>query len=163
MFEFAVGDKVVYPLHGAGVIEAIEEREVLGERHRYYVMRLPARGMTVLIPTEAAGQAGLRPVVDGDAAERVLALLRTARPPEVSSWNQRYRDNAERLRGGDILEVASVVRDLSARERAKGLSTGERRMLDSARQILVSELALAMDLPEAEVGALLQRLLADPS
>lgn len=158
---FHVGDKVVYPLHGAGVIEAIEEREVLGKRNRYYVMRLPARSMTVLIPTDAARQAGLRPVAARDVVDRVVTLLRGPIPEPTTNWNQRYRDNAEKLRSGDIVEVAEVVRDLSAREREKGLSTGERRMLDSARQILVSELALAMDRSEDEIGELIEDLLAE--
>lgn len=156
---FKVGDRVVYPLHGAGIIEAIEEREILGQRHRYYIMRMPVGDMRVMIPTTAARECGLRAVIPAGQVQEVLEVLRAGATPMAGNWNHRYRENADKLKSGDIFEVAEVVRNLSSREREKGLSTGERRMLDTARQILISELALAAGLPEGEATRLVDRQL----
>lgn len=157
---FKVGDKVVYPMHGAGVIEAIEEKEVLGERQTYYIMRLPIGGMTVMIPTEGAEQIGLRPVVDADKLDEVFEALRADQTAMSSNWNRRYRANTEKLKTGDIFEVSEVVRNLTIRDREKGLSTGERKMLDNSRQILLSELVLAKNLTEEEAEELLEQVLS---
>ena len=157
---FRVGDRVVYPLHGAGVIEAIEEREILGERHRYYILKLPVGDMRVMIPTDAAGECGLRAVIPAERVPAVLEVLRGEATAMDSNWNHRYRENAEKLKTGDILEVAAVVRNLSWRLREKGLSGGERRLLDTARQILISELALAGGLDHEAAGQLVDRQLA---
>ncbi|ADU52396.1 transcriptional regulator, CarD family [Thermaerobacter marianensis DSM 12885] len=156
---FEVGDRVVYPMHGAGVIEAIEEREVLGKRHRYYVLRLPVGDMRVMIPTTTASRCGLRPVIPAEQVPAVLDALGDPAPPMDPNWNHRYREHADKLRTGDVLEVAAVVRNLSARQRERGLSGGERRLLDQARQILVSELTLASGLDQAAVDALVDRCL----
>lgn len=157
---FKVGDCVVHPLHGAGVIEAIEEREILGERHRYYIMRMPASDMRVMIPTTAARDCGLREVIPAGEVVAVLEVLRAGATAMSANWNHRYRENADKLKSGDIFEVAEVVRNLSWREREKGLSSGERRMLDTARQILVSELALARGIDEEAAGRLVDEQLA---
>ncbi|HEY8394496.1 MAG TPA: CarD family transcriptional regulator [Thermaerobacter sp.] len=156
---FKVGDCVVYPLHGAGVIEAIEEREILGERHRYYIMRLPVGDMRVMIPTSAVQACGLRAVIPACQVDAVLEVLRAGATAMSGNWNHRYRENADKLKSGDVFEVAEVVRNLSWRERERGLSTGERRMLDTARQILISELALAAGLDEHEATRLVDRQL----
>lgn len=156
---YNIGDKVVYPMHGAGVIEAIEEKEVLGQTHRYYVMRMPIGDMKVSVPMDNVGNVGLRQIVSADEAENVLSVLGGERSKMPQNWNRRYRANLEKLRSGNIYEVAEVVRNLALRDKEKGLSTGERKMLDSARQILVSELVLARDCPEDEVEAALHRLL----
>lgn len=140
---FKVGDKVVYPMHGAGVIEAIEEKEVLGARQRYYVMRLPIGDLKVMIPTDNVGEIGIRGIIDDRMVEEVFDVLKGDKTKMSQNWNKRYRANLEKIRSGDILEVAEVVRNLSIRDREKGLSSGERKMLDNARQILVSELVLA--------------------
>lgn len=153
---FKVGDRVVYPMHGAGVIEAVEEREVLGETQHYYIMRMPIGDMKVMIPVNSVDGVGLREVVDGNAIEGVLEVLRAEDTEMSSNWNRRYRANAEKLRTGDILEVAGVVRNLTIRDRDKGLSTGERKMLENARQILISELVLVSDMNEDEVMNLLE-------
>ncbi|MCL6451608.1 MAG: CarD family transcriptional regulator [Acetobacteraceae bacterium] len=157
---FNVGDKVVYPMHGAGVIEAIEEKEILGRRQTYYVMKLPIGDMKVMIPTGNVEGVGLRGVIDGDQVQRVFEILRSQKTKMSSNWNRRYRANLEKIRSGDIFEVAEVVRNLAIRDKEKGLSTGERKMLDNARQILVSELVLAQGIKEEEANSLLDSMLA---
>ena len=157
---FKVGDKVVYPMHGAGVIEAIEEKEVLGEKRKYYIMKLPIKGMQVMVPIDNVTGSGLRQVIDENQIEHVLEVLQDKRTSMATNWNRRYRANLEKIRSGNILEVAEVVRNLAIREREKGLSTGERKMLENARQILISELVLAQDKEENQVEALLQGILA---
>ncbi|MBX6350458.1 MAG: CarD family transcriptional regulator [Clostridia bacterium] len=162
--EFRVGDRVVYPMHGAGVIEAIEEREILGRSNRYYVMRLPVGDMQVLIPVDGVEEVGLRQVMPREAWDEVREILSNdAEPEPASNWNRRYRANAEKLKTGDVREVAEVVRTLVMRDREKGLSTGERKMLESARQILVSEIALACCVDEREALAMVESAIPTPS
>jgi CarD family transcriptional regulator len=132
---FKVGDKVVYPMHGAGIIEAIEEREVLGEMQRYYIMRMPIGDMKVMIPVNNSEGIGLREVVNGEEVKKVFEILRAQKTKMSANWNRRYRANLEKIKSGDIYEVAEVVRNLAYRDKEKGLSTGERKMLDNARQI----------------------------
>lgn len=155
---FRVGDKVVYPMHGAGVIEAIEEREVLGRKQNYYVMRLPLGEMRVLIPT-AGSNAALRAVVGEKELAEAYAVLRTGEESPTPNWSRRYRANLDKMRSGDIREVAEVVRNLHRRERRKGLSSGERKMLDNARQILLSEIILASDVAEDQASQFLEQVL----
>lgn len=161
MLVFKVGDRVVYPMHGAGIIEAIEDKEVLGQRQTYYIMRLPIGDMTVMIPTKGAEEIGIRQVIGEKELEEVFAILRADRTQMSSNWNRRYRANTEKLKTGDVYEVAEVVRNLTIRDREKGLSTGERKMLDSARQILISELVLARSVSEDEAAQILEDVLAD--
>jgi len=156
---FKVGDKVVYPMHGAGVIEAIEEKEVLGSKHTYYVMRLPIGDLKVMIPTDNVKEIGIREVISDDMVDEVFEVLRGDRTKMSSNWNKRYRANLDKIRRGDIFEVAEVVRNLSIRDREKGLSSGERKMLDNARQILVSELVLATDSDQESVSAEIEEAL----
>ncbi|HLS90521.1 MAG TPA: CarD family transcriptional regulator [Limnochordia bacterium] len=156
---FNIGDKVVYPMHGAGIIEAIEEKEVLGERQTYYIMKLPIGDMKVMIPTDNVAEIGLRQVIDNEDVEKVFEILRGEKSNMSQNWNRRYRANMEKIKSGDIFEVAEVVRNLAIRDREKGLSTGERKMLDNARQILISELVLAQDATEEEVEETLNELL----
>jgi len=156
---FNIGDKVVYPMHGAGIIEAIEEKEVLGERQTYYIMKLPIGDMKVMIPTDNVAEIGLRQVIDNEDVEKVFEILRGEKSNMSQNWNRRYRANMEMIKSGDIFEVAEVVRNLAIRDREKGLSTGERKMLDNARQILISELVLAQDATEEEVEETLNELL----
>jgi CarD family transcriptional regulator len=152
---FSIGDRVVYPMHGAGIIEAIEEREILGQRKQYYIMKMPIGDMQVMIPVDGVDGVGLRQVIAEDDLARVLDVLRGERTKMSTNWNRRYRANAEKLRSGNIFEVAEVVRNLTLREQEKGLSTGERKMLENARQILVSEVVLSSDMPEADANTLL--------
>lgn len=157
---FNVGDKVVYPMHGAGVIEAIEEKEILGETRKYYVMRIVNGEMKVMVPIDSAEESGLREVIDEGQIKDVLSVLQDREVHTSSNWNRRYRAHLEKIKTGDILEVAEVVRNLSLREREKGLSAGERKMLDSARQILISELVLAKDSEEEQMENWLESALA---
>ncbi|RJX20923.1 MAG: CarD family transcriptional regulator [Ammonifex sp.] len=152
---FKIGDKVVYPMHGAGVIEAIEEEEVLGEKKDYYVLRLPVGNMKVMIPIANGEGIGLRQVIDKQDVGKVLKLLKSSGSAMPTNWNHRYRANLEKIKSGNIYAVAEVVRNLARREREKGLSSGEKRMLENAKQILISELVLATELEEDKAKGLL--------
>ncbi len=145
---FKIGDKVVYPMHGAGIIESIEEKEVLGEKRQYYILRLPIGDMKVMIPIDNGKQVGLREVIDDDGVKKVMGILSDECSIMSSNWNRRYRANLEKMKSGDVYEVAEVVRNLISRDQEKGLSSGERKMLENARQILISELVLATELEE---------------
>jgi CarD family transcriptional regulator len=160
---FDIGDRVVYPMHGAGVIEAIEEKEVLGERQKYYVMKLPIGDMRVMIPMRSVGDIGLRRVIDREDVTKVMEILQGETTSMSTNWNRRYRANMEKIKSGDIYEVAEVVRNLSLRDQEKGLSTGERKMLENARQILISEIVLAINAEEDEVQSMVNRVLDQAS
>lgn len=152
---FKVGDKIVYPMHGAGTIESIEEREILGEKQKYYIMKMPVGDIKVMVPTKNAELIGVRDVIGGDVAESVLDVL-SATPTDMSSnWNKRYRDNQDKMKSGDICEVADVVRNLTFRQKDKGLATGEKKMLSNAKQILISELVLAEAMTKEQVETLI--------
>lgn len=155
---FAIGDKVVYPMHGAGVIEGIEEKEILGQRKKYFVMRMPIGDMKVMVPMENVDHIGLRQVVGNEAVNRVMDIMGERDIDIQPNWNQRYRANMDKMKSGDIYELADVVRNLMIRDRSKGLSTGERKMLDQAKQILISELALVKDMDSKEVFSMLDGL-----
>ena len=154
---YSVGDKVLYPTHGAGVIDSIEEKTLLGEKKSYYTMRMPVGDMKVMVPLESADAAGLRRVVSKSEAENVIKKLATDEPCENSSWNRRFRENSEKIRSGNIYLVASVVRSLTIRERERGLSTGEKKMLSDSRQILISELVLSLDKTKEEVSEMIEK------
>ena len=126
---FNIGDKIVYPMHGAGIIEAIEEKEILGEKQKYYVMRIPIGDMKVMIPLKNIKDIGVRQVAGDDEITEVLNILRGEKSKMSANWNRRYRANMEKIRSGNIFQVADVVRNLTIRDKEKGLSTGERKML----------------------------------
>lgn len=147
---FKIGDRIAYPVHGAGVIEAIEERNILGENRQYYVMRMPLNDMKVMIPLDSVEHIGVRPIISMEELSRVFAVLSADVTKMPQNWNRRYRANMDRIKSGDIYEVAEVVRNLVLRDREKSLSTGERKILNNARQILISEIILVGDLPENE-------------
>lgn len=156
---YNIGDKVVYPMHGAGIIEAIEEKEVLGETRRYYVMSMPIGDMKVMIPMNAVEEVGLRQVIKAEETADVIEVLKGQKSKMSSNWNRRYRANMEKIKSGDIYSVAEVVRNLTIRDHEKGLSAGERKLLDIARQILISELVLVTNSTEAEINALISQYL----
>ena len=154
---YSVGDKIVYPMHGAGTIESIEDREILGERHRYYVLRFAVGGIKVLVPVQKVEEAGLRNIVESDVCEAVLERLSSQTEVECENWNRRYRENLEKMRTGDIFEVADVVRTLTARDKLKGLSSGERKMLNNAKLILMSEMVLSSNKEEEEIRLIIEK------
>ena len=139
---FNVGDYIVYPMHGAGTIDAIEEKDILGEKQSYYILKMPGE-VKVMVPTSKAEQIGVRNVIDKTSADKVFEILEEDQTEMSMNWNKRYRDNMDKMKSGDIYEVADVVRNLSFKQKEKGLSTGEKKMLINAKQILVSELVLA--------------------
>ena len=147
---YNVGDKVVYPMHGAGVIDSIEEKEILGEKQSYYILKMPGE-VKVMVPTSTAEQHGIRNVIDKSEAEKVINILEQDETEMEKNWNKRYRDNMDKMKSGNIYEIADVVRNLSFKQKEKGLSTGEKKMLYNAKQILVSELVLAEHATQDEV------------
>src|ERR1700720_3834958 len=155
---FKVGDTVVYPHHGAARIEAVETRTIKGEDRTYLVLKVDKGDLTVRVPADNAELVGVRDVVGAEGLERVFEVLRAPHTEEPTNWSRRYKANLEKLASGDVNKVAEVVRDLWRRDRERGLSAGEKRMLAKARQILVSELALAEKPNEAQVEALLDEI-----
>lgn len=147
---FEIGDRVAYPMHGAGIVELIEDKEILGKLQSYYVLRFALGGMKVMVPV-VGKEVGLRAIITKDEGQKVLEFLSQPCGEECDNWNRRYRENLEKMRTGSIFDTAEVVRALMHRDRAKGLSTGEKKMLNSAKQILVSELILSLELEEQEV------------
>ena len=157
---FSVGETVVYPHHGAALIEAIETRVVKGEEKLYLVLRVAQGDLTVRVPAENAEIVGVREVVGEEGLGKVFDVLRAPHTEEPTNWSRRYKANLEKLASGDVNKVAEVVRDLWRRDKDRGLSAGEKRMLSKARQILVSELALAEGTNEDKAEILLDEVLA---
>lgn len=147
---FAIGSKIVHPMHGAGVIQKIEEKKILGEVKQYYILELPSGDMNVMIPVESEQSVGIRTIVDKSVVLEAIEVLKAESTQMDPNWNRRHRDNMEKIKKGNILEVAEVVRNLMRANRAKSLSTGETKMLNNARQILISEMILACDISEDE-------------
>lgn len=147
---FQVGDKIVHPMHGAGVIDKIVNQKVNGVAREYYLLKLPLGGMVVMIPTENSSEIGVRAIVEPDEAAQVMAELPGIQVDMIQNWNRRYRENMLRIKSGDLREVARVVKGLTLRDGNRGLSTGERKMLHSAKQILLSELVLAQSITYEE-------------
>jgi CarD family transcriptional regulator len=155
---FHIGDKIVYPMHGAGVIEEITEKEILGKRKKYYILKFPIGDMKVMVPVGKVDQIGVRPVIDKSRVAEVFSIL-NGEPDEMSdNWNKRYRENMDKIKSGDICQVANVVRNLTARDREKGLSTAEKKLLTNARHIMVSELVLTNTFSAEEIEAKLDEL-----
>ena len=140
---FCVGDRIAHPMHGAGVIDSIETRKTSGREMEYYVMKLPVGGMLVMIPMETSGVIGVRPIVAPEEADVIMASIPDIEVDMTQNWNKRYRENMMKIKSGDLMEVAAVVKGLMTRDNDRGLSTGERKMLHSAKQILISELVLS--------------------
>jgi CarD family transcriptional regulator len=147
---FDVGDKVVYPHHGAAVVEKREVRTDFGQQREYLVLRLAYGDLTLKVPADSTADVGIREVINDEEVEEVFAVLRKKDVRMPTNWSRRYKNHVEKLKSGDIYQVAEVVRNLSNRDKDKGLSAGEKRMLGKARQILVSELTFAIGVPEAE-------------
>ena len=159
--EFEIGDSVVYPHHGAGKVMRKEEKEVLGERREYLTIKILHNDMTVMVPTENAALAGLRRVIDEETVKKVLAVLQDQCSEMPKNWNRRFKHNRDKIKTGDIYELAEVVRNLAIRESEKGLSTGEKQMFTRAKKILASELMYALEMDEQEVEDHLYSLLME--
>lgn len=157
---FKIGDKIVYPLHGAGVIEGIVEKEILGKFKEYYVLKLPINGMKVMLPVDNINKLGLRDIEEQEAIPTVFDILAEDKSKMSKNWNRRYRENMEKIKSGDIFEVAGVVRDLMIMDEEKGLSTGEKKMLSNTKQILISELALIKDQNWTEIESRIDQLIS---
>ena len=151
---FNVGDNIVYPMHGAGVIHSIEKKNILNEEQEYYIISMPGE-VKVMVPTANAEQIGVRNIINKEEVEKVFNILEENETEMSNNWNKRYRDNMDKMKSGDVYEIADVVRNLSLKQKEKGLSTGEKKMLNNARQILVSELVLAENKPQDEVEKLI--------
>jgi CarD family transcriptional regulator len=147
---FDVGDKVVYPHHGAAVIEKREKKNAFGEEREYLILKLAYGDLTLMVPADNTDEVGLREVINDEEVEEVFAVLRKKEARMPTNWSRRFKNHVEKLKSGDIYQVAEVVRNLSLRDKEKGLSAGEKRMLARARQILVSELTFAIGVSEQE-------------
>jgi CarD family transcriptional regulator len=158
---YKVGDKVVYPHHGAGTIVKKEKRDVLGEKREYLTIKILHNDMTVNVPTENAEKVGLRKVIGEDMVKVVVKALTGGGTQMPKNWNRRFKHNRDKMKTGDILELAEVVRNLSLRDVEKGLSTGEKQMFVKAKKILASELMYAKDMDEEEAAEWLDGVLVD--
>jgi CarD family transcriptional regulator len=157
---YRVGDKVVYPHHGAGTVIKKERREVLGEKREYLTIKILHNDMTVNVPSENAEKVGLRKVIGEDMVKVVVKALTGGGTQMPKNWNRRFKHNRDKMKTGDILELAEVVRNLSLRDREKGLSTGEKQMFVKAKKILASELMYAKDMDEEQAAEWLDEVLA---
>jgi len=158
---FRKGDTVVHPEHGAAIIEEVRVKEFLGEKRKYLVLRVVYGDLTVLVPIDSTEQVGLRPCVSKTEAKKVLKVLTEEESSVAANWSRRFKNNLEKLHSGDPYEVAEVLRNLAIRDREKGLSAGEKRMITKARQILISELSFATERSEDEAEALFDGILDD--
>lgn len=155
---FKIGDKVVYPHHGAGVVERIEKRVVAGERKTFFILSLCGGDLKITVPEESTENVGLRSVIPKAEVKSVFKVLTQEQSQMPSNWNHRYKKNRDKIRSGDVYEVAEVVRNLSIREREKGLSTGEKRMLNQARQILLSEIIYVLNIDNEKASNMLDEV-----
>src|SRR5579863_9943100 len=159
--DFEIGDSVVYPHHGAGKVIRKEMKDVLGTSREYLTIKILHNDMTVMVPTENAALAGLRRVIDEETVKKVLAVLQDECSEMPKNWNRRFKHNRDKIKTGDIYELAEVVRNLAIRESEKGLSTGEKQMFTRAKKILASELMYALEMDEEQVEAHLTNLLLE--
>jgi CarD family transcriptional regulator len=159
--DFEIGDKVVYPHHGAGLVMTKETRELMGSEREYLTIKILHNELTVMVPTENAGKAGLRRVIDEEEIKKVTTVLTDDVSEMPKNWNRRFKYNREKIKTGDVFELAEVVRNLAIREMEKGLSTGEKQMYTRAKKILASELMYALDKDEEGAEEYLDGLLEE--
>lgn len=158
---FKVGERVVYPAHGVGVISGIQTRSISGTEKTFYVLQILENDMTIMIPTENVDSVGLRRIIGKDMVTKVYKILRQRRVEiDQQTWNRRYREYTEKIKTGSVLEIATVLRDLCVLKGDKELSFGERKMLDTARNLLVKELSIARSHPEEKIMAELTEIFA---
>ena len=157
---FSIGDLVVHPMHGAGVIDDIVRERVAGTTKEYYVFKMPMGGLILKIPTENSQAIGIRKVISIGEADELLDEIPSIAVEHNANWNKRYQENLLRLKSGDLREVAQVIKGLMRRDTLRGLSTGERKMLHSAKQIMISELVLVLDSDYKSVEGQLDRVMS---
>lgn len=159
---FNIGDKIVYPVHGAGIIVDIETKVILGEKKEYYVMKIPVNEMKVLVPLGSMGDVGIRDIKTPEEMDKVLEVLKDpAKEKMPTNWNRRYRIHQDKIKTGDLEEIAKVIKNLESLDREKALSTGERKILNTARQIILSEMVLVYDKTFDEVVELVDNTMAE--
>jgi CarD family transcriptional regulator len=152
--QFQVGDKAVYPVHGVAEVVAVEKRDIGGAQTSVYILKILETGLKIMVPTANAGAVGLRELIASKQVKEVYAILKSRDVPrDTQTWNRRYREYMEKIKTGSVFEIAEVLRDLSVLRGTKDLSFGERRMLETARALLVKEIAIAKDSPEDKVAA----------
>jgi len=156
---YSIGDKISHPMHGAGIIEDIVSERVGGEVRQYYVMRLTYGSMTVMIPAASFGSIGVRRIISAEEADKLVTGFSAIQIEDNQNWNKRYRENMLKIKSGDLYQVAQVVKSLVVRDKERGLSTGERKLLSSSRQILISELMLAKEVSSEEIEHIINRSL----
>ena len=152
---FNIGDEIVYPMHGAGIIVDIEEKKILGELHKYYILQISVSDMKVMLPINNLDTIGIRPIVSEDAANEAINHFHNCCEDTNNNWNQRYRDNIEKIKKGNLIDVATVAKTLLLRDNKKSLSNAERKMLSNAKNILISELVLAKKVSPEEIKEML--------
>jgi CarD family transcriptional regulator len=152
--QFSVGDKAVYPVHGVAEVVALEQRDIGGNQTNVYILKIVDTGLKIMVPTMNAGSVGLRELITSKQAKEVYAILKSRDiPRDTQTWNRRYREYMEKIKTGSVFEIAEVLRDLSVLRATKDLSFGERKMLETARGLMVKELALAKGVPEDKISA----------
>jgi len=152
---FNIGDEIVYPMHGAGIIVDIEEKKILGELHKYYILQISISDMKVMLPVNNTETIGIRKIVSEDIANEAINHFLTCEEDDNSNWNQRYRENIEKMKSGSLIDVATVAKTLMLRDNKKSLSNAERKMLSNAKNILISELVLSKKMTAEAIKKLL--------
>lgn len=155
---YNIGDRIVHPIHGAGTIDDITSRVIDGKTLDYYILKLPTGNMTIMVPVATSAEIGIRDVITRELADELISIIPSLEIEDTTNWNKRYRENTARIKTGDLREVVCVIKSLSARDVKSGLSTGERKMLHTARQILISELSLAKEMSFSEIEELINPL-----
>ena len=158
---YQIGDKIVYPMHGAGVIRAIEEKEILGSVSSYYILEVPIGNISLMVPVKNAEEIGVRGVVAPSVIDELFTFIATAEIQVNDNWNKRYRENMVKIKSGDLFEIGPIYKYLMEKDKDRGLSSGEKKMFLSAHQILVSEIMLSLNISLLEAEELLQNRLFD--
>jgi CarD family transcriptional regulator, regulator of rRNA transcription len=159
--QFAVGDKAVYPVHGVAEVVALEQRDIGGNKTSVYILKVMDTGLKIMVPTTNAGSVGLRDLITAKQVKEVYAILRSRDVPrDTQTWNRRYREYMEKIKTGSVFEIAEVMRDLAVLRASKELSFGERRMLDTARGLLIKELAIAKSVAEDKIAGEIDAIFA---
>ncbi len=158
---YQIGDKIVYPMHGAGVISAIEEKEILGNVTAYYMLEVPTGNISLMVPVKNAEEIGVRGVVEPSVIDELFTFIANAELQVNDNWNKRYRENMTKLKSGNLFEIGPIYQYLLKKDREKGLSSGEKKMFLSAHQILVSEIMLSLDISLHQAEELIENRLGD--